>query len=155
MSPSLKNMPVSVPPTCARSSTCETAENWPRKLRRVSSFSISGLLTTTRGSEAGGAFAAFALPCGEYLSHAATSASNVRPAPIHLVAGEQPVDRPGFFSASPSVSNSFPEIMPFVLPHHFVLSICFLNQIKKYFYVSCVCNLSSRKLTLLLPNVAD
>jgi len=31
MSPSLKNIPVSVPPTCARSSTCETAANWPRK----------------------------------------------------------------------------------------------------------------------------
>ena len=36
MSPSLKNIPVSVPPTCARSSSCETAANWPRKPSRVS-----------------------------------------------------------------------------------------------------------------------
>src|SRR6516164_7316821 len=35
-SPSLKCIPVSVPPTWARSSTCSTAENWPRKPTRES-----------------------------------------------------------------------------------------------------------------------
>jgi hypothetical protein len=103
----------------------------------VSRFSINGLLTTTRGSETGAALAVFALPCGEYLSHAATSAINVTPAAIHLVAGERPVDSPGLSSASSSVSNSVPEIMPFVLPpfvlpHHFVLLICSLNYLTEY-----------------------
>src|SRR6266852_212805 len=69
MSPSLKNIPVSVPPTCARSSTCETAANWPRKPSRVSMSCTSGLLTTTCGSAAGGAPAELPLALGEYLSH--------------------------------------------------------------------------------------
>src|SRR5690242_12709619 len=118
MSPSLKNMPVSVPPTCARISTSETAENWPRKLRRVSRFCISGLLTTTLGMETAAAFGGFALACGGYLSQAATSAVTAKTAPIHTAAGTRRLDRGGSFSASRSDSSFSPETIPVALPDH-------------------------------------
>src|SRR5215813_120925 len=93
MSPSLKNIPVRVPPTCARSSTCETAENWPRKPNRVSMSCASGLLTTTCGSAAGGAPAELPLALGEYLSHAPTNTTPASPAAIHSLADVRPLLR--------------------------------------------------------------
>src|SRR5437879_12884427 len=89
MSPSLKNIPVSVPPTCARSSTCETAANWPRKPNRVSMSCASGLLTTTCGSAAGAAPAELPLAPGEYLSHAPTNTIPASPAATHSLRSEE------------------------------------------------------------------
>src|SRR5260370_11807338 len=89
MSPSLKNIPVSVPPTCARSSTCETAENSPRKPSRVSRSCTSGLLTTTCGSAAGGAPAELPLALGEYLSHAPKMTIPAIPAATHNLTGSR------------------------------------------------------------------
>ena len=104
-------MPVRIPPTWARISTCETGENWPRKLRRVSRFSTSGLLTITCGGEVG--LAGFALACGEYLSDAATRTNIVTPAPIHTVAGKRRLECAALWSTSGSASNSSPETMYF------------------------------------------
>src|SRR6266446_9976572 len=55
MSPSLKCIPVSVPPTWARSSTWFTAENWPRNWTLAPMSRCSGALTATRGSGAAAA----------------------------------------------------------------------------------------------------
>src|SRR5882724_2577562 len=108
MSPSLKNIPVSVPPTCARSSTCETAANWPRKPSRVSISCSSGLLTTTCGSAAGGAAAALPLARGEYLSHAPTNTIPASPAATHSLADVRPLIRRPLLSARSSDASSLP-----------------------------------------------
>src|SRR5260370_38043660 len=106
MSPSLKNIPVSVPPTCARSSTCETAANWPRKLKRVSMSCASGLLTRTCGSAAGGAPAELPLARGGYLSHAPTNTMPTSPAATHSLADVRPLIRGPMFSARSSDASS-------------------------------------------------
>src|SRR6266436_2730438 len=108
MSPSLKNIPVSVPPTCARKSTCETAANWPRKPNRVSMSCASGLLTTTCGSAAGGAPAEVPLAPGEYLSHAPINAIPARPAATHSLADVRPLIRRPLFSVCSSDASSVP-----------------------------------------------
>src|SRR5260370_33294773 len=108
MSPSLKNIPVSVPPTCARSSTCETAANWPRNPNRVSMSCANGLLTTTCGSAAGGAPAELPLAPGEYLSHAPTNTIPARPAAAHSLADVRPLIRRPLFSARSSEASSVP-----------------------------------------------
>src|SRR5882757_4845768 len=115
MSPSLKNIPVSVPPTCARSSTCETAANWPRKPNRVSTSCASGLLTTTCGSAAGGAPAELPLAPGEYLSHAPTNTIPARPAATHSLADVRPLIRRPLFSARSSEASSVPVSISLVL----------------------------------------
>src|SRR6266403_547157 len=116
MSPSLKNTPVSVPPTCARSSTCETAANWPRKPSRVSMSSTSGLLTTTCGSAAGGATAELPLALGEYLSHAPINTIPARLAATHSFADVRPLIRRPLFSARSSDASSVPVSILLVLP---------------------------------------
>src|SRR3954469_4422238 len=141
MSPSLKNMPVSVPPTCARISTCETAENWPRKLRRVSRFRISGLLTTTRGMETAAALGGFARACGEYLNHAAISAIIVTPVPIHSPTGKGRFEIAGFFSACSSVSSSSLKTMYF----YSLISV----------HVICAIRGPKENSTLVVPSLAD
>src|SRR5216683_343919 len=108
MSPSLKNIPVSVPPTCARSSTCETAANWPRKPSRVSMSCTSGLLTTTCGSAAGGAPAELPLALGEYLSHAPTNTIPASPAATQSLADVRPLIRRSLLSARSSDASSVP-----------------------------------------------
>src|SRR5258708_6609951 len=108
MSPSLKNIPVSVPPTCARSSTCETAANWPRKPSRVSMSCTSGLLTTTCGSAAGGAPAEVPLAPGEYLSHAPINTIPASPAATHSLADVRPLIRRSLLSARSSDASSVP-----------------------------------------------
>ena len=45
---------VRVPPTCARSSTLSTAENWPRKRPVACTVRCSGRLTVTCGGGGGG-----------------------------------------------------------------------------------------------------
>src|SRR6266436_5084696 len=116
MSPSLKNIPVSVPPTCARSSTCETAANWPRKPSRVSMSSTSGLLTTTCGSAAGGAAGELPLALGEYLSHAPINTIPARLAATHSFADVRPVIRRALFSVRSSDASSVPVSILLVLP---------------------------------------
>src|SRR5713101_3230514 len=106
MSPSLKNIPVSVPPTCARRSTCETAANWPRKPNRVSMSCASGLLTTTCGSAAGAAPAELPLAPGEYLSHAPRNTIPASPAATHSLADVRPLIRRPLFSARSSDASS-------------------------------------------------
>src|SRR5260370_42004865 len=115
MSPSLKNIPVSVPPTCARSSTCETAANWPRKPSRVSMSCTSGLLTTTCGSAAGGAPAELPLALGEYLSHAPINTIPASPAAAHSLADVRPLIRRPLFSARSSDASSVPVSILLVL----------------------------------------
>src|SRR5260370_20339739 len=105
---SLKKIPVSVPPTWARSSTCETAANWPRKPNRVSMSCASGLLTTTCGSAAGGAPAELPLAPGEYLRHATTHTIPARPAAAHSLADVRPLIRRSLFSARSSEASSVP-----------------------------------------------
>src|SRR5258708_15204610 len=108
MSPSLKNIPVSVPLSGARSSTCEAAANWPRKPNRVSTSCASGLLTTTCGSAAGGAPAELPLAPGEYLSHAPTNTIPAKPAAAHSLADVRPLIRRPLFSARSSEASSVP-----------------------------------------------
>ena len=55
--PSLKWISVRVPPTCARSSTRSTAENWPRNPSRCSTSRCKGWLTVTTEVGVGGATA--------------------------------------------------------------------------------------------------
>src|SRR6266436_6011570 len=128
MSPSLKNIPVSVPPTCARSSTCETAENWPRKPSRVSRFCKSGLLTTTCGSAAGRVSAELRLSPGEYLSHAPTRAIPARPAATHSFADARPLVRGPLLSACSSDASSVPVSIVLVLPTYCSYYLHNLNQ---------------------------
>src|SRR5260221_10355592 len=106
VSPSLKNIPVSVPPTCARSSTCETAANWPRNPNRVSMSCTNGLLTTTCGSAAGGAPAELPLAPGEYLSHAPTSSTAANPAATDSLADVRLLIRRSLLSARWSEASS-------------------------------------------------
>src|SRR6266849_10982677 len=115
MSPSLKNIPVSVPPTCARSSTCETAANWPRKPNRVSMSCASGLLTTTCGSAASGAPAEVPLAPGEYLSHEPTNTIPASPAATHSLADVRPLIRLPLFCARSSDVSSAPVSILLVL----------------------------------------
>src|SRR5882724_1490467 len=136
MSPSLKNIPVSVPPTCARSSTCETAANWPRKPNRVSMSCASGLLTTTCGSTAGGALAELPLAPGEYLSHAPTNTIPASPAATHSLA---PLIRRSLLSARSSDASSV-SVSIFVL---LVYCSCYLH------------NLGQQKSTRLFPNLTN
>src|SRR6266436_4180886 len=110
MSPSLKDIPVSVPPTCARSSTCETAANWPRNPNRVSMSCANGLLTTTCGSAAGGAPAELPLAPGEYLSHAPTSSTPANPAATHSLAEVRLLIRRSMLSTRSSDASSVPVI---------------------------------------------
>src|SRR5258708_21660818 len=138
MSPSLKNIPVSVPPTCARSSTCETAANWPRKPSRVSMSCTSGLLTTTCGSAAGGAPAEVPLAPGEYLSHAPTNTIPASPAATHSLADVRPLIR-SLFSARSSDASSV-SVSIFVLR---VYCSCYLH------------NLDKKKSTRLFPNLTN
>src|SRR5216684_2940732 len=140
MSPSLKNIPVSVPPTCARSSTCETAANWPRKPNRVSRSCTSGLLTTTCGSAAGAAPAELPLAPGEYLSHAPTSATTPTPAAIHSLADARPLVRRPLFSARSSDISSVPVSILLVL-----LVYCSFN----------LHNSNQKKSTRLFPNLTN
>src|SRR6266481_3818032 len=130
MSPSLKNIPVSVPPTCARSSTCETAANWPRKPSRVSMSCTSGLLTTTCGSAAGGAPAELPLALGEYLSHAPARTIPARPAATHSFADACPLVRGPLLSARSSDVSSVPVSIPLVLPVYCSYYLHNLNQKK-------------------------
>src|SRR6267378_5462982 len=140
MSPSLKNIPVSVPPTCARSSTCETAENWPRKPSRVSRFCKSGLLTTTCGSAAGRVSAEVRLAPGEYLSHAPTRAIPARPAETHSLADARPLIRRLLFSARSSYASSVPVTILLVLP---IYCAYYLH------------NFSQKKSTCLFPDLTN
>src|SRR6266851_6175541 len=130
MSPSLKNIPVSVPPTCARSSTCETAANWPRKPNRVSTSCTSGLLTTTCGSAAGGPPAELPLAPGEYLSHAPTNTIPARPAAAHSLANVRPLIRRPLFSARSSDVSSVPASIFLVLPIYCSFNLHNSNQKK-------------------------
>src|SRR6267154_1945974 len=130
MSPSLKNIPVSVPPTCARSSTCETAANWPRKPNRVSMSCANGLLTTTCGSAAGGAPAELPLALGEYLSHAPTNTIPASPAATQSLADVRPLIRRSLFSARSSDTSSVPVSIVLVLPMYCSLSVHNSNQKK-------------------------
>src|SRR6267143_3989522 len=139
MSPSLKNIPVSVPPTCARSSTCETAANWPRKPNRVSMSCASGLLTTTCGSAAGGAPAELPLAPGEYLSHAPTNTIPASPAATHSLADVRPLIRRSLLSARSSDASSV-SVSIFVL-----LVYC-------SYYLH---NLDQKKSTRLFPNLTN
>src|SRR5882724_4003526 len=139
MSPSLKNIPVSVPPTCARSSTCETAANWPRKPKRVSMSCASGLLTTTCGTAAVGAPAELPLAPGEYLSHTPINTIPASPAETHSLADVRPLTRRSLFSARSSDASSV-SVSIFVL---LVYCSCYLH------------NLSQKKSTCLFPNLTD
>src|SRR6266478_10000826 len=139
MSPSLKNIPVSVPPTCARSSTCETAANWPRKPSRVSMSCASGLLTTTCESAAGGALAELPLAPGEYLSHAPTNTIPASPAATPSLANVLPLIRRSLFSARSSDASSV-SVSIFVL---LVYCSCYLH------------NLDQKKSTRLFPNLTN
>src|SRR5258708_28083430 len=123
MSPSLKNIPVSVPPTCARSSTCETAANWPRKPSRVSMSCTSGLLTTTCGSAAGGAPAELPLALGEYLSHAPINTIPASAAATHSFADVRPLIRRPLFSARSSDASSVPVSILLVLPIYYSFNL--------------------------------
>src|SRR6266481_2841570 len=140
MSPSLKNIPVSVPPTCARSSTCETAANWPRKPSRVSMSRARGLLTTTCGSAAGGAPAELPLAPGEYLSHAPTNTTPASPAATHSLADVRPLIRRSLFSARSSDASSVSVSIVLVLP------------IYCSFYMH---NSNQKKSTHLFPNLTN
>ena len=53
--PSWNSIAVRVPPTCARSSTLSTAENWPRKRPVACTVCCNGRLTVTCGAGGGGA----------------------------------------------------------------------------------------------------
>src|SRR6266446_4921730 len=139
MSPSLKNIPVSVPPTCARGSTCETAANWPRKPKRVSMSCARGLLTTTCGSAAVGALAELPLAPGEYLSHAPINTIPASPAATHSLADVRPLIRRSLFSARSSDASSV-SVSIFVL---LVYCSCYLH------------NLSQKKSTCLFPNLTN
>src|SRR6516225_6051776 len=130
MSPSLKNIPVSVPPTCARSSTCETAENWPRKPNCVSRSCTNGLLTTTSGSAAGRVSAELRLAPEEYLCHPATSAIPARPAATHSLADARPLVFRPMRSARSSDANSVSIAISLVLPIHCSCYLHNLNQKK-------------------------
>src|SRR5260370_9409627 len=130
MSPSLKNIPVSVPPTCARSSTCETAANWPRKPNRVAASCASGLLTTTCGRTAGGAPAELPLAPGEYLSHAPTNTIPAKPAAAHSLADVRPLIRRPLFSARSSDVSSVPVSIFLVLLAYCPFSLHKSNQQK-------------------------
>src|SRR5882724_10357401 len=126
MSPSLKDIPVSVPPTCARSSTCETAANWPRNPNLVSMSCANGLLTTTCGSAAGGAPAELPLAPGEYLSHAPTSTIPPKPATTHSLADVRLPIRRSMLSTCSSDASSVPVI--FVL---LVYCSCHLHNLDR------------------------
>src|SRR6516162_4357840 len=92
MSPSLKYIPVSVPPTWARSSTWSTAENWPRKPSRESSSRTSGLLTLTcgaGGSAAGPVLAMASVSRREYAAHPIATAAITIPARIQPLARDR------------------------------------------------------------------
>jgi hypothetical protein len=78
------------PPTCARSSTCETAANWPRKLSRVSMACDNGLLTTTWGSGAGEAATVLPLALAEYLCHTPPNIVPTSAMPSHSFADLRP-----------------------------------------------------------------
>src|SRR4029077_17732683 len=140
MSPSLKNIPVSVPPTCARSSTCETAANWPRKPSRVSMSCASGFLTTTCGSAAGGAPEELPLALGEYLSHAPTNTIPASPAAIQSLAGVRPLIRRSLLPARSSDASSVPVSIFVVL-----LLDCSFN----------LHNYKQKKSTRLFPNLTN
>src|SRR5258708_550824 len=140
MSPSLKNIPVSVPPTCARSSTCETAANWPRNPNRVSMSCANGLLTTTCGSAAGGAPAELPLAPGEYLSHAPTSSTPANPAATHRLADVRLLIRRFLLSARSSDASSVSVSIVLVLPMYCSLSVHNSNQ---------------KKSTRLFPNLTN
>src|SRR6266436_3420377 len=139
MSPSLKNIPVRVPPTCARSSTCETAANWPRKPSLVSMSSTSGLLTTTCGSAAGGAPAELPLAPGEYLSHAPINTIPTSPAATHSLENVRPLIRRSLFSARSSDASPV-SVSIFVL---LTYCSCYLH------------NSSQKKSTCLFPNLTN
>src|SRR5260370_34547383 len=140
MSPSLKNIPVSVPPTCARSRPCETAANWPRKPSRVSMSCASGLLTTTCGRAAGAAPAELPLAPGEYLSHAPTNTIPARPAATHNLANVRPLIRRPLFSARSSDVSSVPVSIFLVL-----LAYCSFNLHKS----------NQKKSTRFFPNLTN
>src|SRR5215472_3126675 len=132
MSPSLKNIPVSVPPTCARSSTCETAENCPRKPNCVSRSCTNGLLTTTSGSAAGRVLAELRLAPREYLLHPPKSAINARPAATHSLADARPlVFRP--MCSARSDPSSVSVAISLVLP---IYCSCYLHNLNQSFNAS-------------------
>src|SRR6267154_1318152 len=139
-SPSLKNIPVSVPPTCARSSTCETAANWPRKPNRISMSCANGVLTTTCGSAAGGAPAELPLALGEYLSHAPRNTIPARAATTHSLVEVRPLIRRPLFSTRSSDASSVSVSIVLVLPMYCSLSVHNSNQ---------------KKSTRILPNLTN
>src|SRR5271155_5022938 len=77
-------MLVNVPPTCARSSTVSTAENWPRNPVAPTTVCRSGVLTVTCGGGGGGG-AGFALlrhacsPAKAAITTAMTATAAARP----------------------------------------------------------------------------
>src|SRR5215472_9056559 len=140
MSPSLKNIPVSVPPTCARSSTCETAENCPRKPNCVSRSCTNGLLTTTSASAAGRVSAELRLTPGEYRRHAPTRVIPARPTATHSFGHARPLVRRPMRSARPSDASSVSIAISLVLP---IYCSCYLH------------NLNQKKSTRLFPDLTN